>query len=139
MIQTHRGSTADDIRPIHKWKWRIEMNAQERLRARLLINGLYDDVPLAEIESVIITDKLAETLVEQQELALSSTRSLLDDGLMVFYGNENLSVDEAMAKVHDLYVTRYDDPGAWVFAMWLKLTDAGKRAAKALEAARDPD
>jgi hypothetical protein len=115
------------------------MTAEEKLRARLLVNGLYDDVPLAEIESVIITDKLAETLVEQQELALSSTRSLLEDGLMVFYGNENLSVDEAMAKVHDLYVTRYDDPAAWVFAMWLKLTDAGKRVAKALEAARDSE
>lgn len=101
------------------------------------MNGLYDDVPLAEVESVIITDKLAETLCEQQELALTAMRSLLDDDLMVFYGNEDLSADQAMTKVRELYVDQHDDPGAWVFAMWLKLTDAGKSAAKALEAAQD--
>jgi hypothetical protein len=118
---------------------RAAMTAQERLRAEILISGLNDDVPLTEVESVIITEGLAETEEARMRLVLSTMRSLLEDGLMVFYGNEALSVDGAMAKVDDLYVRQHDDRGAWLYAMWLKLTDAGKRVAKALEAARDSE
>jgi hypothetical protein len=55
---------------------------------------------------------------EQQELALSLMRSLINDGLMEFEEWGDLLFDEAMARVHD-------DPGMWVFAVSLKLTEAG--------------
>jgi hypothetical protein len=62
------------------------VTAQDTLRAELLISGLYDDVPLAQIESVITRDNLAETTAQQQELALDTIRSLVADGLMQFDG-----------------------------------------------------
>ena len=109
--------------------------AQDRLRSELLISGLYDMVPLAQIESAITRDDLAATSTDQQELALSIMRSLVDDGLMEFVGWEDLPLDEAMARVYDLFVTHYDDPGMWAFAVWLKLTETGKHFAEALKAA----
>ena len=108
---------------------------QGRLRSELLVSGLYDMVPLAEVESVIAGEHLAATTVKQQELALSVVRSLVDDGLMEFVGWEDLPLNEAMARVYDLFVTHYDDPGMWAFAVWLKLTETGKHFAEALKAA----
>ncbi|WP_204804032.1 hypothetical protein [Mycobacterium riyadhense] len=67
---------------------------------------------------MITRDTLAATTVERQELALAVLRSLMDDGLM--------------ARVYDLFVARYDDLGTWAFAVWLKLTEAGKHTAKEL-------
>jgi hypothetical protein len=113
------------------------MTAHETLRAELLTSGLSDEVPLAEVESVINRLQLTKTTAERQELALSTMRSLVADGLMQFEGWEDLPLDDAMARVTELYVDQYDDPGAWVFAVWLKLTDAGKGVANALKAEVD--
>lgn len=109
-------------------------SAEDRLRAELLTSGLYDMVPLAEVESVITRDGLATTTPELQKLAMSTIRSLVADGLMKFDGYDDLSLDETMAEVHDLFITQYADPGVWVFAVWLKLTDTGRRIATELEA-----
>lgn len=111
-----------------------DLSAESRLRTELLTSGLYDLVPLAEVESVITGQHLAATIAEQQELALSVIRSLITDGLMEFEGWGDLSLDEAMARVRDLFITHYDDPGMWAFAIWLKLTESGKRVATALKA-----
>jgi hypothetical protein len=56
---------------------------------------------------------------------------------MKFEGCDDLNLDEAMARVRSLFVDQYDDPGAWVFAVWLKATESGRRAAEALRAAAD--
>jgi hypothetical protein len=112
----------------------IAMAAQDRLRAELLTSGLYDLVPLAEVESVITRDRLAVTTADQQELALSVMRSLVNEGLMEFQGWDNLPLDEAMARVRDVFINHYDDPGAWAFAVWLRLTESGKRIAEVLKA-----
>ena len=90
--------------------------AQERLRTELLTSGLYDLVPLAEIESVITGEHLAATTAEQQELALSVVRSVIADGQMEVEGWDGIPLDEAMAPMHDLFITHYDDPGSWAFA-----------------------
>jgi hypothetical protein len=113
---------------------RVDLTAEGWLRTKVLTSGLYDLVPLAEVESVITGKHLAVTSVEQQELALSVIRSLVNDGLMEFEGWGDLSLDEAMGRVHDLFITHYDDPGMWAFAIWLKLTESGKRVATALKA-----
>jgi len=109
------------------------MTPQDRLRNEVLISGLYDLVPLAQVESVITRDSLAATTVAQQELALSVIRSLVDDGLMQFEGWDELSFDEQMARLHELFITHYDDPAIWAFAVWLNLTETGKRIATELE------
>ena len=62
------------------------MTARETLRAELLTSGLSDEVPLAEVETVINRLRLTKTIAERQELALSTMRSLVADGLMQFYG-----------------------------------------------------
>lgn len=110
------------------------LSAQDRLRKQLLTSGLYDLVPLAEVESVITGEHLAETPAEQQQLAMSVVRSLVTDGLMEFEGWDGVALDDAMARVHDLFITHYADPGMWAFAIWLKLTELGKRIATELEA-----
>jgi hypothetical protein len=102
------------------------MTARETLRAELLTSGLSDEVPLAEVGTVINRLQLTKTTAERQELALLTMRSLVADGLMQFYGWEDLPLDEAMACVTERYVDQDDDPSAWVFSVWLKLTDAGK-------------
>lgn len=59
-----------------------EAAAQEQLRTELLTSGLYDWVPMIEVTTTIAHYHLAETLSQQQDLALRTIRSLLDDGLM---------------------------------------------------------
>lgn len=99
----------------------------------MLISGLYDQVPLAEVESVITGEHLAQTVAAQQELALSAIRSLVDAGLMEFDGWDDLPLDAAMSRVYDLFVNHYDDPGMWAFSVWLKLTEAGAQYARELK------
>lgn len=113
------------------------MTPERKLRDELLVSGLYDIVPLIEIQSEITKEQRATA--EQQQHVLSLMRSLVEDGLMEFVGWETLPLDESMARVHDRYVKHHDDPGKWVFAVWLRLTDAGKRVAEELEAAEESD
>ncbi len=109
------------------------MTARETLRAELLTSGLSDEVPLAEVETVINRLRLTKTTAERQELAPSTMRSLVADSIMQFSGWEDLPLDEAMARVTQRYVDQYDDHSAWVCSVWLKLTDAGKGGATALK------
>lgn len=67
-------------------EYQADLTAEGRLRTKLLTSGLYDLVPLAEVESVVTGEHLAATTAEQQELALSVIRSLVSDGLMGFEG-----------------------------------------------------
>ncbi|BCO38323.1 hypothetical protein BMW24_018305 [Mycobacterium heckeshornense] len=117
-------------------------SAQERLRKELLISGLYDWVPLVQVESVITRADLAETLPAQQDLALQTIRSLVEDGLMEIgdlpnpgekFRGWDLSIDAAMARVYDRFVQHYDDPTLWEFTIWLGLTETGTRLARKLE------
>jgi hypothetical protein len=115
----------------------MTQNAHDKLRNELLKSSQYDDVPLAQVESVITGGDLAEGVPEMQQLAISVIRSLVEDGLMKFEGWDDLNLDEAMNRVRELFVDQYDDPGAWVFAVWLKATEAGRRAAEALNTPAD--
>ncbi len=116
--------------------------AQDRLRAELLISALYDLVPLAQIESMIIRDNLAATLSARQEFALRTIRSLLEDELMQLgdlpypgekFAGWDLSIDAAMDRVHDLFVRHYDERTSWDLTIWLGLTPAGERQAHRLK------
>ena len=131
----------DRARPIEN---QTGMSAQEQLRRELLISGLYDWVPLAQVDSAISRDDLAETPpLAHQDLVLRTIRTLVEDGLMEIgdlpdagekFAAWNLSVDATMERVTDCFVRHHDNPTLWEFSIWLNLTDAGERTAKALEA-----
>jgi hypothetical protein len=112
-------------------------DAYQKLRGELLKSSLSDDVPLAEVESVITGEDLAQSPGEIQQLGMSVIRSLVEDGLMKFVGWESVNLDDAMDRVRSLFVDQYDDPGAWAFAVWLTATDSGKQVAEGLKAAAD--
>jgi hypothetical protein len=117
-------------------------SAQEQLRAKLLNSGLYDWVPLIEVKTKISHYHLAETLSAQQDLALQTIRSLLEDGLMQIgelpgpddeeFPAWDLSIDAAMERLYDRFVRHYEDPELWEFCIWLGLTESGRRLAKNL-------
>jgi hypothetical protein len=120
---------------------RRAMTAQERLRTELLTSGLYDWVPLIEVKTAITHYNLAETLPAQQDLALQTIRSLLEDKLMQIGdlpgpGEKlpawKLPIDAAMKRVYDRFVRQYADPEVWEFTIWLGLTASGKRLAENL-------
>jgi uncharacterized protein with GYD domain len=117
--------------------------ALDRLRKELLTSGLYDWVPLVEVKTAIANYHLADTLAAQQDLALRTIRSLVEDGLMEIgdlpgpdgkFPAWNLQIDAAMERVYDRFIRHYDDSTRWEFSIWLGLTDSGKRTAKALKA-----
>jgi hypothetical protein len=116
--------------------------AQDRLCKELLTSGLHDWVPLVEVITAIAHYNLADTLPAQQDLALQTIRSLVEDGLMEIgdlpgpdgkFPAWNLQLDAAMERVYDRFVRHYDDPTRWEFSIWLGLTDSGKRTAEALK------
>lgn len=99
-------------------------------------------IPMAHVTSVIDRKELAGTVAARQELVLSTIRSLLDDGLMKI-GNIlgasdervvpwDLTVDDAMERVRNLFVDHYDEDTLWDFTIWLQLTPAGERLARTL-------
>jgi hypothetical protein len=119
-----------------------DQNADERLRAELLISGLSDWVSLAEVQQIISHFQLADTDKERQDLILRTIRSLLEDGLMqigelpgpdgTFPAWE--PIDVAMDRLRERFVNRYNEPASWDYSIWLGLTEAGRGVAKALRA-----
>ncbi|MCV7196792.1 hypothetical protein [Mycobacterium angelicum] len=115
------------------------MTPQQRLRAELLTSGLDDWVPLVEVETVINRASLADTLAAQQDLALRTIRTLLEDGLMQIgdlpgpgenFAGWGISIDAAMQRVYDLFIVNYDDRARWDLTIWLGLTPAGEQLAR---------
>jgi hypothetical protein len=87
---------------------------------------------------------------ELQQLTLNMIRELVSEGLFEVGEIEgprrtprfvpwDLSLDEAMAKIEDAYVTHFDDRWGWVTMCWLHLTDTGKKLALELYHADQPD
>jgi uncharacterized protein with GYD domain len=113
--------------------------AKDKLRSILLTSGLYDWVPLVEVKTAIAHYNLATTPAAQQDLALQTIRSLLEDGLMQIgdlpgpdgkFPAWELPIDAAMERVYDRFVLHHRDPTQWEFSIWLGLTDSGKRLAE---------
>jgi len=81
-------------------------------------------------------------MTEVQRETLATIRSLVGDGLFVLgdlSGETGRLVpwseplDESIEKISDVYVAKYDDRPEWVWFVWMELTDAGKRLARALQ------
>jgi hypothetical protein len=117
----------------------------------LLIEGLQDSLHLSEMHSSFMPDTGPPRPVhELQRLTLSMIRELISEGLFEVGEIEgpsrtprfvpwDLSLDEAMAKIEDAYVTHFDDRWGWVTMCWLHLTDKGKKLALELYHADQPD
>jgi hypothetical protein len=118
-------------------------NAENFLRNELLLDGTAMCVPMAHVDSVISREHLAGDVVARQQLALHTIRSLLDDGLMKIgdirgASDEsvvpwNLTIDAAMERIRDLFVDHYHERTLWDLTIWLQLTRAGERFARALK------
>jgi hypothetical protein len=77
---------------------------------------------LSDIDSIIQYDYRTEPLSTRQSRAITAIKSLLDDGLIVigdpgFAGEPveswQLPTGEALARLHERYVTHYDDFAKW--------------------------
>jgi hypothetical protein len=121
--------------------------ALEKARAELLTDGLADYVDLGAVDSQVTRHNPSATVSEVQRQTLEMIRSLVTDGLFELgdlsgQGGSLVAwsepLDESIQKISDVYVAHYDDPPAWVFSVWMELTDKGERVARALEeGARD--
>jgi hypothetical protein len=117
-----------------------------RLRDQLLRDAFGDCLPLAHVDHLVARLGGADSLSGRQDLLESTVRSLIEDGLIVvgdIVGGSDervepweLSLDDAMARLHDEYVVHHGDQN-WVFRTWFALTDSGERAAEALKTPAD--
>jgi hypothetical protein len=117
------------------------MSAARTLRSEFLSDLLAGCLSLDDLDSVVAHDYSAEPRAARQELVMTTIRSLLADGLAVvgeIVGASDervepwkLSVDEAMARLHERYVVHYDTWETWGWTTWFALTDLGRRTAEA--------
>jgi len=97
-----------------------------------------ESLSLSDIDSIIQYDYRAEPLPTRQSRVITAIKSLLNDGLIVigdpgFTGEPveswKLPTEEALARLHERYVTHYDDFSKWGWCTWFELTPEGERAA----------
>ena len=114
----------------------------EAARLDVLLGGLYDWVSLSEVDGACSFD--CPVVADKQQLTLRVIASLLDDGLVRIgdlLGDQgrfqawDVSRDEAMQRVHERYIDRYDDLDAWIWEVWFDLTDVGRELAEHLDRA----
>jgi len=101
-----------------------------------------ESLSLSDIDSIIQYDYRAEPLPTRQSRVITAIKSLLNDGLIVigdpgFAGEPveswQLPTEEALARLHERYVTHYDDFSKWGWCTWFELTPEGERAAVPLK------
>ncbi|ORW04565.1 hypothetical protein [Mycobacterium kyorinense] len=117
--------------------------ARDKVREELLTDGLADYVDLGAVDSQVTRHNPQASVSAVQRETLETIRSLVSDGLFQlgalsgergnFVGWDG-SLDELIQRVSDVYVTQYDDPPTWVWAVWMELTDKGERVAREIEA-----
>jgi hypothetical protein len=116
--------------------------ARENVREDLLVEALADYVDISTVDSHVTRQNPSASVSEVQNETLETVRSLVSDGLFVLgamSGKDgrweawDAPLDASMQKISELYVTRYDDPPAWVWSTWMELTDKGRQAARELE------
>lgn len=118
--------------------------AQDRLRRELLASGLEDWVSMAEVQQLVSHLGLADAAPARQELVLRTIRSVVEDGLMAVgdlpgadghFPAWDGDVDTVMRRLSDRFVDHYEDPADWDYSIWLGLTSAGERVARAMMSA----
>ncbi|HME77738.1 MAG TPA: hypothetical protein VKI00_19415 [Mycobacterium sp.] len=123
--------------------------AREKVRTELILDiAAGGELPITQVDYYVKQQYPSASVLDVQNETLATIRSLADDGLIVLgamSGDEGRwetwdgPLDNSIQKICDVYVTHYDDPPAWVFFAWMKLTDEGKRVAAHLEAGLSDD
>jgi hypothetical protein len=112
-------------------------------RDEVLLWGLVDWVELDRIHRYVADEHPGEPTAIIQNHTLDLIRSLVSDGLFLVgdlntddrrFKQWNVSLDEAIQRIRDVYVVNFEDQGTWPWFCWLALTGAGQKAAEAIEA-----
>lgn len=116
--------------------------AESTLRNVLLCQAVGNCLPMTHIASALRPEDLGETVTDRQNVVLRTIRSLLDDGVMkvgdILSGSDervvpwDLTTDDAMERVRDLFVDHYNELTLWDFTIWFQLTPTGERLARTL-------
>ena len=122
--------------------------AREKVRTELILDiAAGGELPIAQVDYYVSQQYPSASALDIQNETLATIRSLADDGLIVLgamsgeggrWETWDGPLETSIQKISDVYVTHYDDPPAWVFFAWMKLTEEGKGVARTLEeGARD--
>ena len=97
-------------------------------------------LPLGHIDSVVAYDHPDEPLATRQSRVTMTISSLLTEGLVVigeivggtdaYVDPWKLSTEDALGRLHQLYVVGNDDDARWKVAIWFSLTPEGERVAE---------
>lgn len=110
-----------------------ELDAADALRIQLIAD-LDDDVwPMAHVESIINSRKLADTPAAHHALVLEVIGALLRDQVILVgdvVGGNPAWIEpwpgtpaDILDRIRSLYVEHYADTSKWVFSIWLSLND----------------
>jgi len=112
-------------------------------RELTLLHGLIDWVDLGRIHWHVLEEDPSAALSDVQNKTLETIRSLVSDRLFELgdlsgkrdtrFVGWDTPLDESIKRIHDIYVTHFDDRGLWTVFCWLNLTDKGEQIARALE------
>lgn len=115
---------------------------QEKIRQDVLLDALVDLVNLAGVDARVKQHYQSVSDREVQSETLQTIRTLVNDGLIRvgYRGPDGQLVPEplekAMQEIHDAYISHYDEPGEWMGAASLVLTDKGRQIALSTEEGR---
>jgi len=116
------------------------MTTSIQTRESLLVKGLGRPVALNAVDWKVKHDNPLASAAEVQDGTLEVIRTLVDDGLVKLgavhrhrFVASKRPVNRTMRRISRHYVGHYDDPKAWMFSAWMKLTNEGKRVALSLE------
>lgn len=116
--------------------------SREDVRRELILGAVDDVLPLAAVSSSVTQWNPSASLPEIQNETLAMIHSLVTEGLFVLgamtgegrrWEPWDEPLEESMHKIAEVYLNRYDDPSAWIWFAWMKLTDEGQKAAQALQ------
>ena len=117
--------------------------AREKVREELVRDtAAGGELPITQVDYYVKQQYPSASASDVQNETLATIRALADDGLIVLGAMSGEGgrwqawegpLEKSLQRISDVYVTHYDDPPAWVFSAWMKLTDEGERVARALE------
>ena len=116
------------------------MTTSTQIRESVLVRGLGRPVALNAVDWKVKHDNPTASAAEVQDDTLDVIRTLVDDGLVKLgsvrrhrFVASRRPVNKTMRRISRRYVDHYDDPTAWMFSAWLRLTNEGQRLALSLE------
>lgn len=124
-------------------------SAEDVLRAELLSYMVGNCLSLGHVDSVAEVAFPGAPLAVRQARLMDIIGALLTDGLIVvgdIVGASDERVDpwgvpieEALKRLHDLYIVQHDNWDVWGWTTWFELTESGQQVAPDLERQHNTD